>query len=93
MQYCDTIFFLDYPLDVCIDGVKSGKGKTRTDMPCISLDDEDKEFMEFINSYNPVSRPKVTELLRKYSLIIFSDRNAANEFLSLYYQGIRGLSR
>ena len=65
-------------------------------MPFISLDDEDKEFMEFINSYNTVSRSKVTELLRKYShkrIIIFSDRNAANEFLSLYYQGIRGLSR
>ena len=85
MQYCDTIFFLDYPLDVCIDGVKSRKGKARTDIPCIPLDDEDNEFMEFINSYNTASRPKVMELLRKYyhkNIIIFKERNEADEFLS-----------
>lgn len=85
MQYCDTIFFLDYPLDVCIDGIKSRKGKLRADMPYIPPDDEDNEFMEFVNSYSTASRPKVVELLRKYShkrIIIFEDRNEANEFLS-----------
>ena len=85
MQFCDTIFFLDYPLDICIDGIKSRKGKERTDIPCITLEDEDKEFMEFIKNYNSASRPTVMELLHKYShkrIIIFEDRNEATEFLS-----------
>lgn len=84
MQFCDTIFFLDYPLDICIDGIKSRKGKERTDMPCILLEDEDNEFVEFINNYNSASRPAVMELLRKYShkrIVVFADRKEANEFL------------
>ena len=85
IQFCDTVFFLDYPLDICIDGIKSRKGKERTDTPCIMPEDEDSEFIEFINNYNSVSRPAVMELLRKYShkrIIIFKNRNEADEFLS-----------
>ena len=84
MQFCDTVFFLDYPLAVCIDGIKSRKGKKRTDMPCKSPEDEDGEFMEFINNYNSVSRAEVMNLLRKYShknIIIFKDRNEADEYI------------
>lgn len=85
MQFCDTVFFLDYPLDMCISGIKSRKGKKRTDIPCTMFEDEDKEFVEFVNNYNSVSKPAVMELLRKHDhkcVIIFKDRNEANEFLS-----------
>lgn len=33
MQECDTIIFLDYPLDVCLNGIHERKGKVRSDMP------------------------------------------------------------
>ena len=85
MQFCDTVFFLDYPTDICIAGIKSRKGKERTDIPCTTLEDEDYEFVEFIKNYNSVSRPAVMELLHKYShkhIIIFENRDDANEFLS-----------
>ena len=85
MQYCDTVFFLDYPRDICMEGIKSRKGKKRSDIPCATLEDEDAEFVEFINNYNSVSRPAVMELLHKYAhkrIIIFADREEANEFLS-----------
>ncbi len=85
MQFCDTVFFLDYPTDICIAGIKSRKGKERTDIPFTPLEDEDHEFVEFIRNYNSVSRPVVMELLHKYShkhIIIFENRNEANEFLS-----------
>lgn len=85
MQFCDTVFFLDYPLEICLDGIKSRKGRERTDIPCAMPEDEDNEFIEYVNNYNSVSRPVVMELLRKYShkrIIIFADRNRANEFLS-----------
>jgi len=54
-------------------------------MPCATLEDEDNEFLEFVKNYNSTSRPTVMELLHKYShkcIIIFEDRNEANEFLS-----------
>ena len=85
MQACDTVIFLDYPLDVCLNGIKERKGKPRSDMPWIESDEDDAEFVEFIKSYNSQSRPKVIELLKRYShkdIYIFSNRMQAEEFLN-----------
>ena len=75
MQACDTVIFLDYPLDICLNGVKERKGKVRSDMPWIEPNEDDTEFIEFIKNYNSQSRPKVMELLDRYShkdIFIFS---------------------
>ena len=83
MAACDTVIFLDYPLDVCLDGIKERRGKPRSDMPWIEIE-EDAKFIEFIKSYNEQQKPKVLELLEKYSdknIIIFKSREQANEFL------------
>ena len=85
IQKCDTVIFLDYPLDVCLDGIKERKGKTRSDMPWIEGDEDDAEFVEFIKNYNSQSRPKVIELLKRYShknIYIFSNRIQAKKFLN-----------
>ena len=84
MNVCDTVFFLDYPTQVCIEGVEERKGKLRSDMPWIENDDADDEFIEFINSYNRKSRPEVIKLLKKYSdknIIVFHSREEADEYL------------
>lgn len=84
LQASDTVIFLDYPLDICLDGIKERRGKVRTDMPWIE-NEEDTEFIEFIKNYNLQSRPKVMELLGKYShkdIYIFKNRNEADEFLN-----------
>ena len=85
MAACDTVIFLDYPLDVCLDGIKERRGKPRSDMPWIETE-EDAEFIEFIKNYNEQQKPKVLELLEKYgdkNIIIFKSREQADEFLSL----------
>lgn len=33
MNACDTIFFLDYSEDVCMDGIRARVGKERPDIP------------------------------------------------------------
>ena len=84
MQACDTVIFLDYPLDVCLNGIKERKGKPRSDLPWIEPDEDDVEFLEFIKNYNSQSRPKVMELLDRFShkdVIIFSNRTQAEDFL------------
>ena len=85
IQKCDTVIFLDYPLDVCLNGIMERKGKPRSDIPWIEGDEDDAEFVEFIKNYNLQSRPKVIELLKKYShkdIYIFSNRIQADEFLN-----------
>ncbi len=86
LQACDTVFFLDYSLDTCLDGVHSRRGKARTDMPWIEKEnEEDVEFIEFIKKYRSESRPVVLELLEKYEnkkIYVFKERSEAEEFLN-----------
>ena len=83
MTMCDTVIFLDYPLDVCLDGIKERRGKPRSDMPWIETE-EDAEFVEFVKNYNEQQKPKVLELFKEYrdkNIIIFKSREQADEFL------------
>ncbi len=88
MAACDTVFFFDLPADICIDGIRSRKGKPRPDMrwrsPC---EDDDAEFMKFVKNYNTENRPRVYELFEKYSdknIIIFKSREEAAELLKSF---------
>ena len=85
MAECDTVFFLDYPLEVCLGGVKERRGKARTDMPWIENGD-DEEFLEFIKSFNTSQRPSVLRLIEKYGrskkVYCFKSREDADEFLA-----------
>jgi len=80
---CDTVFFLDYPLEVCLDGVRSRIGKPRADMPWVETA-EDEQFIEFIRGYGEKERPEVLRLLGKYCdkrIIVFTSREQADAFL------------
>ena len=84
MAACDTVIFLDYPLEVCLDGIKERRGKPRSDMPWIETE-EDEEFIEFIKNYNEQQKPKVLELLEKYgdkSIVILESREQADALLN-----------
>ena len=83
LEECDTVFFLDYPLEVCIDGVRQRKGTVRTDMPWVETED-DEEFLQFIRDFEAQSKPKIIELLSKYTdknIIIFKSREDADGYL------------
>lgn len=85
LQACDTAFFLDYPVEVCLEGIRARRGKPRSDMPWFETDEEDAEFVEFIKNYNSESRPQVMELLEKYAhkkIFIFRSRAEKDDFLS-----------
>lgn len=86
MKQCDTVFFLDYPLEVCLSGIKQRIGKQRSDMPWFE-ENEDTEFMDFVKNFDKDTRPEIVDLLRKYShrnIIIFKKREEADEFLRNY---------
>lgn len=83
---CDTIFFLDYPVQVCLKGIHDRIGKEREDMPCIELK-ADEELIKFVNEYKNNNRPKVLELLKKYkskNIIIFNSREEANKYINTF---------
>ena len=83
IQACDTIIFLDYPVELCLEGIRERRGKARNDMPWIETE-EDEEFTQFVKDFHHQSRPQITELLGKYSdknIHIFTNRTQADTFL------------
>ena len=86
IKQCDVIFFLDYPLEICLDGIRDRLGKPREDMPWIETA-EDEEFTDFVKSFANDSRPKILELLDKYSykkIITFHSREEADNFIHFF---------
>lgn len=84
MEKCDTVIFLDFPLDTCLKGIAERRGKPRSDMPWTESEESDREFIEFVKNYNLQMRPQVIELVNKYScknILIFNNRNDVNSFL------------
>lgn len=83
MKSCDTVILLDYPLDICLDGIRERRGKPRSDMPWVETE-EDAEFTEFVKGFHERQRPHIMELLEKYSdktVIVFKNREQADAFL------------
>lgn len=84
LKECDTVFFLDYPAEVCLEGIRERKCKPRPDMPWIEEKD-DEELIAFIKDFKDESRPKILALLEKYKdkdIFIFKNREEAEEHLN-----------
>jgi adenylate kinase family enzyme len=83
MKECDIVIFLDYPLEVCLQGIRERRGKPRSDIPWIERE-PDEEFIKFIQNFHIQNRPLILELMKKYfekTFFIFSNRTEAEVFL------------
>ena len=81
---CDTVIFLDYPLEVCLEGIRERRGKLRDDMPWVETE-EDSELLLFVKNYREQQRPNVLKLFEKCrdkEIIVFKSRMEADTFLA-----------
>lgn len=83
-QYCDTVFLLDYPLELCLLGAESRVGKKREDLPWLETE-FDSEFKQYIIDFSRDILPKIYGLIEKYrkekSIIIFKSREESETYL------------
>lgn len=83
LQACDTVFFLDYPVEVCLKGASSRIGMEREDLPWEETE-FDEEFRQYIVDFPKEQLPQIYELLEKYKQekewIIFRNREEADRF-------------
>lgn len=86
LKECDTVFLLDYPMDVCLLGAKSRIGKKREDLPFIEKN-LDKEFRQKIVNFPKDKLPQIYSLLEKYqknkNIIILKSRKEADNYLKM----------
>ena len=83
LQTCDTVFFLDYPVEVCLEGASSRIGTEREDLPWVETE-FDEEFRQWILDFPKDQIPVIYELLKKYEtekeIIVFKSRDEAEKF-------------
>lgn len=85
LRFCDTVLFLDYPLEVCLGGIREREGQPRSDMPCLMPEGESEEFLAVVKEFNFANRPAIMDLLRTYpdkNTVIFQSRSEAAAFLA-----------
>lgn len=84
IEYSDTIFFLDYPLELCLKSAEDRIGTKRLDIPFVE-NEFDPLFKEYILNWRETTLPKLLASLEKYkdikNIIIFKTREEANNYL------------
>ncbi len=84
LKVCDTVFLLDYSLEVCLTSVGNRVGQVREDMPWVETE-FDPEFKRWIMDFPEQRLPQIYELLDKYrdgrNIIVFQSRQEADSYL------------
>ena len=84
LKACDTVFLLDFPVEVCLEGAASRVGTVREEMPWIETE-LDPEFRQWIMNFSKAQLPRIYELLDRYSaekqVVIFRTREEMNEWI------------
>lgn len=84
LKACDTVFLLDFPVEVCLEGAASRVGTVREEMPWIETE-LDPEFRQWIMNFPKDQLPRIYELLGRYSaekqVVIFRTREEMNEWI------------
>ena len=90
MEACDTVFFLDYPLDVCLAGARDRIGKKREDFPYLETE-LDPEFYQWILDFPKDHLPRLYRLVERYrgsrEVVVFRSREEAEAYLVAWGQG------
>lgn len=83
-EACTDVFFLDLPLNECLEGAASRIGTSREDMPWIEQE-FDPEFRQYILDFPKDQLPVIYELVEQYQdqkrIIIFHSRKEADEWI------------
>lgn len=84
LEKCDTVFLMDFPIDVCLSGAESRIGKKREDLPWIEHE-FDEEFRQWIIDFPENRLTQIYQKIEKYrhnkDIIIFKSRKEADEYL------------
>lgn len=83
-EACTDIFFLDFPLDICLEGAASRIGSVREDMPWIEQE-FDSDFRQYILDFPKDQLPGIYTLVNQYQdirkITVFHSRQEANRWL------------
>lgn len=83
LEKCDTVFLMDFPLEVCLAGAAARIGTKRDDLPWVE-EEFDEEFKQWIIDFPNEKLPQIYQMLEHYrdkTVVIFKSRREANDYL------------
>ncbi len=87
LKACDTVFFLDFPVELCLESARARIGTVREDLPWTEPE-LDPEFRQWIMDFPKDQLPQIYELLKRYEnekkIIIFKTREDLNGWLEAF---------
>lgn len=84
VKEADTIFYFDFPTELCVEGIKERVGKKRSDIPWVE-EKLDPDFLRFVECFREESRPGIESILEQYKnkkIHRFANRNEVEKFFS-----------
>ena len=93
---CDTVFLMDYPVDVCLAGVQERVGVWHDDLPWVE-EILDEEFRQWVEDFPNEQLPEIYRLIEQYredrKVVILHSREEADAYLAEYAERIRFFER
>lgn len=83
LHYSDTVIFLDYDVETCLEGIVSRVGKVRVDIPWVE-EVLDPEFYEYVRNFPTEHRPAILDVLKEHEdqeIITLKNRDEGEVFL------------
>ena len=83
LKRCDTVFLLDYPLEICLEGARARVGTVREDLPWVESE-LDEEFRQFIIDFPKYKLPEIYNMLEQFQgkqIFILKSREEAENAL------------
>ena len=85
LERCDTVFFLDLPVDICLEGAMNRVGRPREDMPW-QESEIDPDFYQWILDFPEKQLPIIRDMLASYrgklNVIEIRSREEADAYLN-----------
>lgn len=89
---CDTIIFLDYSEETCMDGILRRIGTERPDIPWVE-NQLDPELVQLVRDFHREKRQVLYALMEQYpekQAIIFKTRDEADQWVSVLQNQMMG---
>ncbi len=83
LKYCDAVYFLDLPTELCLAGIRARMGTPRPDMPWVEQE-PDGEFEAYVKEFYTQQRPQIISLLQLYKDInihVFKSHEETDEYI------------
>lgn len=87
VKACDTVFLLDFPVELCLESAGARIGTVREDLPWVETE-FDPEFRQWITDFPKDQLPQIYELLQRYEnekkIIIFKTREDTDNWIKTF---------